>query len=89
MKLELNHWYIKQNEMSIMLLRFYVIIKILNNENTIYYQTIVGGEDSEEIFEYNMLEDAIYFTEKIVATSNSMKEILDRYRENEKRLVRK
>lgn len=33
-RIELNHWYIKDNELSISLMKFYTKIKILKNDQT-------------------------------------------------------
>lgn len=88
-RIELNHWYIKDNELSISLMRFYTKIKILKNDQTIYYQLYVKeNEDKELTFNFYTIEAAILFTERIVAESHDTNEILEKYislyEENEK-----
>ena len=79
-RIELNHWYIKDNELSISLMKFYTKIKILKNDQTIYYQLYVkGNEDKELTFNFYTIEDAILFTERIVAESHDTNEILEKY----------
>ena len=79
-RIELNHWYIKDNELSISLMKFYTKIKILKNDQIIYYQLYVkGNEDKELTFNFYTIEDAILFTERIVAESHDTNEILEKY----------
>ena len=79
-RIELNHWYMKENELSISLMRFYTKIKILKNDQTIYYQLYVkGNEDKELTFNFYTIEDAILFTEQTIAKSHDTNEILQKY----------
>ena len=79
-RIELNHWYIKDNELSISLMKFYTKIKILKNDQIIYYQLYVkGNEDKELTFNFYTIEDAILFTEQAIAKSHDTDEILGKY----------
>ena len=37
-EIKLNHWYVRDNELSISLMSFYTRIEILENNQTIYYR---------------------------------------------------
>ena len=79
-RIELNHWYMKENELSISLMRFYTKIKILKNDQTIYYQLYVkGNKDKDLIFNFYTIEDAILFTEQVIAKSRDTDEVLEKY----------
>ena len=79
-KIELNHWYMKDNELSISLMSFYTKIKILKNDQTIYYQLDVKGNDDKDLtFNFYAIEDAILFTEQIIAKSHNTDEVLKKY----------
>ena len=70
----------KENELSISLMRFYTKIKILKNDQTIYYQLYVeGNQDKGLTFNFYTIEDAILFTEQIIAKSHDTNEILEKY----------
>lgn len=79
-KIELNHWYMDGNELSISLMRFYVKIQILKNNQMIYYQLYTKGENNKNLtFNFYTIEDAIFFTEQIIAHSYDIDEILKKY----------
>lgn len=79
-KIELNHWYMNENELSISLMRFYTKIKILKNNQTVYYQLYINGKDNKELtLNFYTIEDAILFTEQIIAKSCNTNEILEKY----------
>lgn len=79
-KIKLNHWYIKENELSISLMRFYVSINILKNDQDIYYQLYVKDSDENDLtFNFYTLEDATTFTEEVISKSCNITEVRDRY----------
>ena len=79
-RIKLNHWYVKNNELSIYLMRFYTKIRILKNDQTIYYQLFVKGHDEKElIFNFYAIEDAISFTEQVINKSKNSSEVLEKY----------
>ena len=80
-KIELNHWNINENTMSISLLRFHVKIIILTNNNFIYYRTIINDEQKELTLNFYSIEDAVGFTEKVVNNCHDIKEIIEKYEE--------
>ena len=70
----------KENELLISLMRFYIKIKILKNDQTIYYQLCVKENEEKELtFNFYTIEDAILFTEQIIAKSHDTNEILEKY----------
>ena len=81
-RIGLNHWYLEGNELSISLLNFYVEINILKNNQFIYFQTKVKDNEEKELtYNFYAIEDAISFTEKVVANCQNTKEVLVRYGE--------
>ena len=48
MKIELNHWFIKENEISISLIRLFVNINIIKNNNSISFLLTVIDEKKQE-----------------------------------------
>ena len=79
-KIDLNQWYLNNNNLSISLMKYCVNIITRKNSYGIYYQLIVLGEDKNElIFNFYTLEDSISFTENIVNKSNSFDEIVNEY----------
>ena len=77
-QIELDHWYMKDNELNISLMRFYASIKILNNSKFIYYQLFIKGEKTLT-FNFYTLEDAMSFVENVVNRCNDTDEIVDKY----------
>lgn len=76
----LDHWYVEENELRISLMRFYVQIKVLKNEKTVYYQLFVKDSDDRELtINFYALEDAISFTEQVVNKSEDSNEVLEKY----------
>ena len=80
--LELDHWYIKDNELSISLMRHHVSIGILRNDKNIFYQLGVIDSNRESLlFNFYTLEDAVRFTEDVISKCMNNKEILKQYKE--------
>ena len=70
----------KDNELSISLMLFHVKIEILKNDQTIYYQLFVKGNDEKELtFNFYTIEDAISFTEQVINKSKDSNEVLEKY----------
>ena len=80
-KIELNHWYIDKNTMSIALLKFHVRINILKNTKFVYYQTIINDEQKELTLNFYSIEDAVIFTEKIISKCKNIKDVIEKYEE--------
>ena len=62
-KIKLNHWYVRNNELSISLMDFYARIQILSNDNMIVnnlVNLVIYSKDLDEYhFKFETLEDAI------------------------------
>ena len=80
-RINLNHWFINGNEISISLMRFYIKIKILHNNQVLYYQLYIKGENKDELlFNFYTIEDAICFTEQVVNKCDDTIEIMEKYK---------
>ena len=79
-RIELDHWYLKDNNMAIALLKFHVKIDIKKNNKEIYYQTNIKGEDKNITVNFYTIEDAISFTEKVVANCKDTGEVANSYK---------
>ncbi len=81
-RINLDHWFVNDNELGISLMKFYVNIKMINEDNDIYYIARVINSETEikEIsFKFLSLEDAITFTENIVSKCFTFDEVRDKY----------
>ena len=82
-RLELNHWFINNNSISISLMRYFVEINIDYNDVNLFYRLIIRDSNKNElVFNFYSLEDAIWFTENVINKCESFKEIINEY-ENE------
>ena len=81
-KIELNHWFVGDNELGISLMRYFVKVSICKNDNFIYYPLEVY-QDSKSILRFNFysIGDAISFTENEIKKSETKEEILKNYEE--------
>jgi len=81
-RIKLNHWFIKNNELSISLFRYCINIKILFNDEFVFYQlTVIDSQRYEIIFNFYTLEDAISFTENVITSCKTNEEIINSYQE--------
>lgn len=79
-KIKKDHWYIKDNELSISLLKFHVSIDTLKNDDYIFYHVTVIDENRKELkYNFYTLEDVFYFVENVVDKCWSREEIIDSY----------
>ena len=76
-RIELDHWFINGNELSISLMRYYVSIEMVkDDENITFLLNISTGSGGEKIvLPFKEIEDAIVFTENIVRFSDNFDEI--------------
>ena len=75
-------YYIKENQISISLMRFYVRIKICHNKEDLIFPLEVYS-DSKLLLSFNFynLEDAISFTQKVINKCRTKEEIGKKYKE--------
>ena len=80
-RIELNHWFIDNNSLSISLMNFCVKINhhIIRN-NTCFVMQVIHEQDNIFLY-FNSLEEAIKFTENIVINCTNMDEVLNKYHE--------
>ena len=79
-RLELNHWFINNNSISISLMRYFVEINIDYNDVNLFYRLIIHDSNKNElVFNFYSLEDAIWFTENVINKCKSFKEIINEY----------
>ena len=94
-RIHLNHWFVNENELAISLMSFYVSIKMISENNDIYYiaRVVNSNTDIKEIsFKFLSLEEAITFTESIIAKCFTFDEIRDKYivfRDNKEKTYKK
>ena len=77
-RLELNHWFSKDNNLNISLMRFYVEINIDNN---LFKMKIHDSNQNKVLLNFNTLEESISFTEDIINKCQNTQEITDKYNE--------
>ncbi len=83
-KIELNHWFINENDMSISLIRVFASIKILTKNNKLCFRvTLVDEKNNSFIFDFDCLEEAVTFVEK----HNKMN--IDETIENNKKILKR
>lgn len=84
-KIKLNHWYVRNNELSISLMDYYVRIQILSNDNMIVnnlVNLVIYSKDLDEYhFKFETLEDAITFVENVVSCNKDIDKIMEIYNE--------
>lgn len=93
-KINLNHWYINENILSIALPHYYVKITTSKNDDFIFYKLeVINNSKIELTFNFYSLEDAIVFTETTIARLLTIKEIVESYqgqfRQNKFKLIKK
>ncbi len=78
-RINLDHWFIKENSLSISLMRYYVIICPIAYNSTLSYVLNVMDDENNKTFYFDNLDDAVYFTEEIINKSNSIQEMINEY----------
>ena len=79
-KMELDHYYLTNNEIDISLSRYFVNVKLfIDDEETHFLLTIINNDQEELIFRFDTLEDTISFIEDIVYRSKDFFEIIEGY----------
>lgn len=81
-KIELNHWFVNDDQLSIAFLRYYAIIDICEKDSLIYYQLrLIKNCKDSLVFNFYSLEDAMGFTEEIIKKGITTDEIIKYYQE--------
>lgn len=88
--IQFNHWYIKDNELSISLMNFYVRIQIFSRKPSLFYLLTVYNSDKEEvILSFPTLEEAVSFTEGKISSFFTLEEVEHAYVEAFERVKQK
>ncbi len=77
-RIELNHWYVSGNTLYISLMRS--IARIFINDDECQLE-VIDGDRNNIILNFDNIEEAIVFTEKVVNTSNSISDIRTSYKD--------
>ena len=90
-KVNLNHWFVKDNDFSISLMRYYVIICPIAYNNKLSYVMNVMDDENNKTFYFDTLEESIRFTEEVVNNSHNMEMIITQYNDfvNKSKVKRK
>ena len=91
-RIKLNHWFIKENELSISLMRYYVMVYPISCNNQVSYVLNVMDDENNKTFYFDTLEESVKFTEDVINNSNNIQQMIDEYNnylENPKRYRKK
>ena len=72
-----NHWLIHENELAISLIRYYVSIRLIDEDekNVFLLKVSTGMAEKEISLKFDSMEDAIVFTEDVIDKCSSLDEI--------------
>ena len=76
-----DNWFIKGNDFSISLMRFYVCACMYSYDGKIGCVMNVMDDDNNKTFFFDELESAFKFTEEHVANCNNIEEVINEYNE--------
>lgn len=83
--IQLNHWYVGDNHLSISLMDYHASIIISQKNNIICYQVIITDSNQKEIkLDFNTLEESVSFVENVVAHSRKDDNIIENYKNRNK-----
>lgn len=79
-RIECNHWFIKENELTISFMNFCVRIKIRMNDELIFYRLeVINDSRIQLVFNFYSLEEAISFAEDQIRYCRDTQEIKEKY----------
>ena len=80
-KIEMNHWFIDENSLSISLMHFWVkIIMYKKDNNEICFVTHVIDNQDNLFMYFDTLEEAMMFTEKVINDCISIDQVTEKYK---------
>ena len=82
--LQLNHWYVQDNKLSISLLRYYVSIEMVMDGTVSFLMKVYDGEGECLVFHFSTLEEAVTFTEDVISNKRLMGDITNSYQKIKK-----
>ena len=78
-RIKLNHWFIKENELSISLMRYYVMVYPISCNNQVSYVLNVMDDENNKTLYFDTLEESVKFTEEVINSCNNIMEIINNY----------
>ena len=78
-RIKLNHWFIKENELSISLMRYYVMVYPISCNNQVSYVVNVMDDENNKTLYFDTLEESVKFTEEVINSCNNIMEIINNY----------
>ena len=78
-RIKLNHWFIKENELSISLMRYYVMVYPISCNNQVSYVLNVMDDENNKTLYFDTLEESVKFTEEVINNCNNIMEIINNY----------
>lgn len=81
--LEKDRWYVRDNTLSISLMRFHAAIEVINiDEETLLIRLSVHDSDMRDFhYAFKTLEESIDFVENQVNKSYTLEEVSERYQD--------
>lgn len=76
-RIKMDHWFIDNNELSISLMNLYVDLTIYREK---VFERIVDNNMNEKYYEFNSLEDGIYFAEDYIKYLFTLEEVDEQYK---------
>ena len=78
-----DHWYIDGNNLNISLMNFYAEVIMVPKDNKVSFLVkTVDSNMADTYFPFDTLENAISFTEEVIARQRTNEEVLDYYLNN-------
>lgn len=79
-KLELNHWFIKDDKLEISLLNLFASIEIAENNQNFFFRLLVIDQNRKTaIFNFFTLEEAVSFVEDKIKKCRNNEEVIYLY----------
>ena len=79
-QIKLNHWYVNENELSILLMNFHVSLNRCKDIDSEFLRlTVTNSKMKSKLFAFDNLEQAISFTEDVISNCHTLNEILNQY----------
>ena len=81
-RMNLDHWFISEDQLSISLMRFYVSIDLVNklDKKTAVLRVSEGSGGQDIWLSFNTIEEAVVFTENTVNKCVTLQEVLEGYK---------
>ena len=91
-RFKLNNWFIKENELTIILKHFYVVVYPISCNNKVSFVLNISDDENNKTLYFDTLEESVKFAEEEITGCNNFIEIAEKYKEhleNPKRYIKK